>query len=250
MGKTAIAMNIAANMAEAEKRVYFASLEMTDEQLAARLLSSRVGVPAADIRSGRNLNVHMPALLAEKQRWTNLPLIIDASSALTVAQLMMRVRRAHRKQPLDVVFVDYMQLLRGTAYRGSNRAQEVAEISASLKAMAKELGVPIVALSQLNRATETREDKRPHLADLRDSGAIEQDADIVMFVHRHAYYPEREQPSPLDVQATHDWERRMAATKGRAEIIIAKHRNGPTGLIELGVDEETMTFKSLAGGRA
>jgi len=250
MGKTAFGINIAANRVEEGKRIYFASLEMSTEQIGARLLSRGTGVPAADLRCGRDFDSQVKALLDEQRRWAGRLLIIDESSSLTSAQLMTRVRRAHRKHPLEAVVIDYLQLIRGTTYRGLNRVQEIAEISGSLKAMAKELGVPVIALSQLNRATETRDDKRPHLADLRDSGALEQDADIVMFVHRPAYYLEREQPSPLDVTATQDWERRLAAARGRAEIIIAKHRNGPTGIVELCCDEATMTFRSLDGRRS
>ena len=138
--------------------------------------------------------------------------------------------------------------MRGTGYRGQNRTQEVTEISGGLKALAKELNVPVLALSQLSRATETRDDKRPQLADLRDSGAIEQDADIVAFVHRAAYYLERQQPDPCDMGATLDWQRRMDAARGRAELIIGKHRHGPTGIVELHVDEATMTFSSPSSG--
>jgi replicative DNA helicase len=247
MGKTALATCIAYNVASVGKRVYFASLEMSAQELGNRLLTSRLGLPAIDLRRGIGAGAHMAEMLTEQSRCVGLPLYVDESSALTIAQLHTRVRRVHRKRPLDLVIVDYLQLLKGIAYRGSNRTQEVAEISGGLKAIAKELHVPVLALSQLNRATETRDDKRPHLADLRDSGAIEQDADVVMFVHRPAYYLEREQPSPLDVERSRAWERHMAAAKGRAEIIIAKHRNGPTGISELAFDETTMTFSSLVG---
>jgi replicative DNA helicase len=148
------------------------------------------------------------------------------------------------------VVIDYLQLLRGTVYRGSNRVQEVAEISGALKAMAKEFHVPVIALSQLNRSPEGREDKRPHLGDLRDSGAIEQDADVVMFLHRRSYYLERERPDPLDAQAVQKWEDQIRNVRGRAEINIAKNRSGPTALIELAVDEPTMSFRDVDGRRS
>jgi replicative DNA helicase len=247
MGKTALATSIANNVASAHKPVCFASLEMSCEELGNRLLASRLGISGADLCRGINVNAHMAEMLAEQRRGADLPIHIDDSGALTIAQLHTRLRRRHRKRAFDLVIVDYLQLLRGAAYRGSNRTQEVAEISGGLKAIAKELAVPVLALSQLNRATETRDDKRPHLADLRDSGAIEQDADVVMFVHRPAYYLEREQPSPLDVEKSRAWEKQMAAAKGRAEIIIAKHRNGPTGIVDLAFDETTMTFSSFGG---
>jgi replicative DNA helicase len=250
MGKTGFAINVGLSAAEAGKRVYFASLEMSSDQIGERLLAIKLRIPMIHLRRGVGIADRMPGLLAERQRCANLPLMIDESSALTVAQLMTRVRRSHRKRPLDLVQIDYLQLLHGTSYRGSNRTQEVAEISGALKALAMELGVPVMALSQLNRGTETRSDKRPHLADLRDSGAIEQDADIVAFVHRPAYYLEREQPSPLDAQAMRTWQRELDAVRGKAEIIIAKHRHGPTGIVELDVDEQAMKFRSRVEGRS
>jgi replicative DNA helicase len=248
MGKTALATNVAANLAVTGARVYFASLEMSGEQLGTRLLASRLGLSAADLRRGVDIETHMRDLVAEAQKWAGYSLTIDQSGTLTIAQLSARVRRAHRKSPLDLLIVDYLQLLRGAVYRGQNRTQEVAEVSGGLKAIAKELNIPVLALSQLSRATETREDRRPQLADLRDSGAIEQDADIVAFVHRAAYYLERQQPDPSDAQATLDWQQKMDAARGRAEVIIAKHRHGPTGIVELHVNERTMTFGSVAGG--
>src|SRR5262245_13289209 len=155
MGKTGFAINVGLSAAEAGKRVYFASLEMSSDQIGERLLAIKLRIPMIHLRRGVGIADRMPDLLAERQRCANLPLMIDESSALTVAQLMTRVRRSHRKRPLDLVQIDYLQLLHGTSYRGSNRTQEVAEISGALKALAKELGVPVMALSQLNRGTET-----------------------------------------------------------------------------------------------
>lgn len=161
------------------------------------------------------------------------------------------MRRAHRKKPLDLLIVDYLQLLRGTTYRGKNRVEEIGEISGGLKAIAKELNIPVIAVSQLNRAADGRDDHRPLLSDLRASGDIEQDADIVMFVFREEYYLERKQPDPGDITATQEWQKKMHQARGRGEIIVAKHRHGPVGIVSVSVCPQTMRFSDLpsAGGR-
>jgi replicative DNA helicase len=249
MGKTAFGLNITSHLADAGTRVCFISLEMSAEELGNRLLAMRLAIPADNLRRGIGVAENMAAMLGEQQRCARLPLSIDHSSSLTIAQLNARLRRKHRKAPLGLVMVDYLQLLRGTVYRGNNRTQEVAEISAGLKAIAKDLSVPVIALSQLSRATETREDNRPQLSDLRDSGSIEQDADVVAFVHREAYYLERKRPNAANVEAVLDWQRNLEAVQGRAEIIIAKNRHGATDVVEVAFKERTMTFGAPENGR-
>jgi replicative DNA helicase len=251
MGKTALVTNIATNVARAKSRVYFATLEMSATQVGARIIADAAGLSAFDLRRGLGVAASMKKMLEAAQCWADAPLVIDQSSALTIAQLRNRVRRAHRKGPLELVVVDYLTLLRGITYRGKNRVEEIGEISGGLKALAKELNVPVIAVSQLSRAPEGREDKRPQLADLRASGDIEQDADVVMFVYREAYYLERHPPDPADVGATNRWQDELRAAGGRGEINIAKHRHGPCGLVKVRVCEKTMRFSDLpsAGGR-
>jgi replicative DNA helicase len=184
--------------------------------------------------------------------WASFDLLIDQSSALTIAQLRARARRLHRTSRLDLVVIDYLQLLRGIAYRGRNRVEEIGEITGGLKALAKELNIPVIAVSQLSRAPEAREDKRPQLSDLRASGDIEQDADVVMFVFREAYYLERQPPDPGEIEATRRWHERLQAARQRGEIIVAKHRNGPIGIVHVRVCPITMRFGDLEvnGGRS
>jgi replicative DNA helicase len=245
MGKTALATNLAENCVRAGSNTYFSCLEMSAKQQGGRIVASAIGVSAFDLRRGIGLDQHMPALLEEQERWAALPIHFDQSSALTIAQLRARVRRAHRKRRLDLLVIDYLQLLRGTTYRGKNRVEEIGEISGGLKALAKEVNIPVIAVSQLNRAADGREDHRPQLSDLRASGDIEQDADIVMFVYREDYYLERKPPDPGDLNATNDWQRKLAAARGRGEIIVAKHRHGPVGIVEVSVCPKTMRFADL-----
>ena len=163
-------------------------------------------------------------------------------------QIAQKARRKCRKAKIGLIIVDYLQLINGSVYRGQNRTQEITEITNGLKALAKELGVPIVAVSQLSRNVENREDKRPQLADLRDSGSIEQDADVVMFVYRKSYYLERAKPDPVKAADYADWQKKLDAAHGKAELIVAKVRNGPTGTAQVAFDENTMTFAALADG--
>jgi replicative DNA helicase len=242
MGKTALATSIGTNVARAGHRAYFFSLEMTSQELGDRITADAVGMSAFDLSRGVGVAERMRELLEEAQRWAEVPLIIDQSSALTIVQLRNRARRAHRKAALALIIVDYLQLLRGITYRGKNRVEEIGEISGGLKALAKELNVPVLVLSQLNRAAEGRENRRPQLSDLRASGDIEQDADAVVFVYRDAYYLEREPPDPNDVAATDAWRAKLEAAKRQAEITVAKNRHGPIGTVEVVVDERTMRF--------
>ncbi|MCB1358706.1 MAG: replicative DNA helicase, partial [Maritimibacter sp.] len=232
MGKTSLATNIAFNIAKAYKRgtlddgtegainggvVGFYSLEMSSEQLAARILSEASRVPSQKIRRGDMSEEEFRRFVDAAKALEACPLYIDDTPALPIAQLAARARRLKREHGLDALFVDYLQLVRGTA---ENRVNEIAEISMGLKAIAKELNIPVVALSQLSRQVESRDDKRPQLSDLRESGSIEQDADVVMFVFREEYYAEREKPSDDRLEEMAAWMERMDRLHGKAEVII------------------------------
>jgi replicative DNA helicase len=252
MGKTALATTFAVNAACAGHDVLLVSLEMSATQIGARYVAGAIGMSAFDMRRGVGVADRMPDLVMEAQRWADVPLRIYAPGALTIGQLTTHVRRAHRKQTLHLVVVDYLQLLRGSTYRGKNRVEEIGEISGGLKAMAKELDVPVIAVSQLNRAADAREDHRPQLNDLRASGDIEQDADIVMFVYREDYYLERQPPDPRDAAGILEWQRKLGAARGRAEIIVAKHRHGPIGVVNVAFSPTTTRFADVPddGGRS
>ncbi|PPB81775.1 replicative DNA helicase [Albidovulum inexpectatum] len=259
MGKTSLATNIAFNIAKAYKKgirpdgtegaisggvVGFFSLEMSAEQLAARILSEASEVPSEQIRRGDMTEAEFRRFVEAAKALEACPLYIDDTPALPINQVIARCRRLKRTHGLDVVFVDYLQLLRGTS-RTDNRVQEIAEISMGLKALAKELNIPVVALSQLSRQVENREDKRPQLSDLRESGSIEQDADVVMFVFREEYYREREKPADHDLEAMAKWQEIMEQVHGKAEVIIGKQRHGPIGTVELSFDGRFTRFGNL-----
>ncbi len=259
MGKTSLATNIAFSIARAYRRgqrpdgtegavnggvVGFFSLEMSAEQLAARILSEASEVPSEQIRRGDMTEGEFRRFVEAAKALETCPLYIDDTPALPISQVAARCRRLKRTHGLDVVFVDYLQLLRGTG-RGDNRVQEIAEISMGLKALAKELAIPVVALSQLSRQVESRDDKRPQLSDLRESGSIEQDADVVMFVFREEYYREREKPGDHDLEAMAKWQEVMEQVHGRAEVIIGKQRHGPIGTVELSFEGRFTRFGNL-----
>ncbi|WP_126975993.1 replicative DNA helicase [Frigidibacter oleivorans] len=259
MGKTSLATNIAFNIAKAYRRgrrpdgsegaveggvVGFFSLEMSSEQLAARVLSEASEVPSEQIRRGDMTEQEFRRFVEAAKTLENCPLYIDDTPALPISQVAARCRRLKRTHGLDVVFVDYLQLLRGTG-KGDNRVQEIAEISMGLKALAKELSIPVVALSQLSRQVESREDKRPQLSDLRESGSIEQDADVVMFVYRDEYYREREKPGEDNLEAMAKWQETMERVHGKAEVIIGKQRHGPIGTVELSFEGRFTRFGNL-----
>ena len=259
MGKTSLATNIAFNIARAYRRgqrpdgsegavnggvVGFFSLEMSSEQLAARILSEASEVPSEQIRRGDMTEAEFRRFVEAAKALETCPLYIDDTPALPISQVAARCRRLKRTHGLDVVFVDYLQLLRGTG-KGDNRVQEIAEISMGLKALAKELSIPVVALSQLSRQVENRDDKRPQLSDLRESGSIEQDADVVMFVFREEYYKEREKPGDHDLDAMAKWQEVMEQVHGRAEVIIGKQRHGPIGTVELSFEGRFTRFGNL-----
>ena len=261
MGKTALATNIALNASRAhrtetgengERRtvdgaaVAFFSLEMSGEQLATRLLAEESGISSVKLRHGKITDDEFAAVVGASQELERLPLFIDDTPALTIAALTARARRLKRTHDIDLIIVDYLQLLRPARQRrDESRVLEISEITQGLKALAKLLDVPVLALSQLNRAVEQREDKRPLLADLRESGAIEQDADIVTFIYRDEYYLERRKPADGTAEFD-DWKAKMEAIHGVAEIIIGKHRHGPTGTVELAFIGELTKFGNLA----
>ncbi|MGO4915643.1 replicative DNA helicase [Pseudogemmobacter sp. W21_MBD1_M6] len=260
MGKTSLATNIAFNIAKAYKKglkqdgsegavdggvVGFFSLEMSSEQLAARILSEAAEVPSQQIRSGDMTEAEFRRLVDAAKALEACPLFIDDTPALPISQLAARARRLKRTHGLDVLIVDYLQLLRGTG-KGENRVNEVSEITQGLKAVAKELDIPVIALSQLSRAVESREDKRPQLSDLRESGSIEQDADVVMFVFREEYYKEREKPGDHEMEKIAMWQEEMERLHGKAEVIIGKQRHGPIGTVELSFEGRFTRFGNLA----
>ncbi len=261
MGKTAFATNIAYNIAKAwrgEVRpdghietanggiVGFFSLEMSAEQLATRIIAEQTAIPSSTIRRGGINERDFEKIKDMAVELQHLPLFIDETGGLTIAQLAARARRLKRQRGLDLLVVDYIQLLQGSLRRSSeSRVQEVTEITTNLKALAKELNVPIVALSQLSRQVESRDDKRPQLSDLRESGSIEQDADVVMFVFREEYYLSNKEPRP-GTEEHLKWQTEMAAVHGKAEIIIGKQRHGPTGAVQLQFESTVTRFGNLA----
>ena len=261
MGKTALATNIAYNIAKAHRTerqpdgtdkatdgavVGFFSLEMSAEQLATRILSEQAELASERIRRGMINEDEFRKLSAVSQEMSRIPLYIDQTGGISIAQLAARARKLKRQKGLGLVVVDYLQLLSGSSRRGSdNRVQEITEITTGLKALAKELAVPILALSQLSRQVEQREDKRPQLSDLRESGSIEQDADVVMFVFREEYYVERQKPRE-GTPEFNDWQTQMMAVSGKAEVIIGKQRHGPVGTVPLAFESQFTRFSNLA----
>jgi replicative DNA helicase len=258
MGKTSLATNVAFNIARAFRRgtkpdgsegtveggvVGFFSLEMSAEQLAARILSEAAEVPSEQIRRGDMTEGEFRRFVEAAKSLEACPLYIDDTPALPIAQVAARARRLKRTHGLDVLIIDYLQLLRGTSKE--NRVQEVSEITQGLKAIAKELNIPVIALSQLSRQVENREDKRPQLSDLRESGSIEQDADVVMFVFREEYYREREKPGDHDLEGMAKWQEIMEKVHGKAEVIIGKQRHGPIGTVELSFEGRFTRFGNL-----
>ncbi|MDO9527463.1 MAG: replicative DNA helicase [Gemmobacter sp.] len=260
MGKTSLATNIAFNIAKAYKRgmtheghegaveggvVGFFSLEMSAEQLAARILSEASEVPSEQIRRGDMTEQEFRRFVEAAKSLEACPLFIDDTPALPISQVAARARRLKRTHGLDVLMVDYLQLLKGTG-KNDNRVNEVSEITQGLKAIAKELNIPVIALSQLSRQVESREDKRPQLSDLRESGSIEQDADVVMFVYRDEYYKEREKPGDHEMEKMAAWQQVMEQVHGKAEVIIGKQRHGPIGSVELSFEGRFTRFGNLA----
>lgn len=260
MGKTALATNIAYNVAKAYRAeqsadgtsetkdggiVGFFSLEMSSEQLATRILAEQSEISSEKIRRGMINENEFRRLSDVAAEMARIPLFIDQTGGITVAQLASRARKLKRQHGLDLIVVDYLQLLSGSKLKSDNRVQEITEITTGLKALAKELVVPVIALSQLSRQVENREDKRPQLSDLRESGSIEQDADVVMFVFREEYYVERLKPAEGTAEFN-DWMSKMSLVSGRAEVIIGKQRHGPVGTVNLAFEGQFTRFSNLA----
>lgn len=240
MGKTALVTTIAANVARAGTGVGFFSLEMSASQLGQRILAAETGIPASAQRRGDfGADDGMRKLMAGVKQYQDVPLFVDESGGMTLAQFAVKARRLARARRLGLLIIDYLQLMGGSQFRNSNRTQELTEITTGLKALAKELNVPVLALSQLSRKSEERDNKRPQLADLRESGSIEQDADVVLFCYREEYYLERKTPKPDEMA---QWNADLARAAGMAEVIIAKHRHGPTCTVELGFDGPRTLF--------
>jgi replicative DNA helicase len=261
MAKTSLATNIAFYVARNWRsevqpdghlktidggRVGFFSLEMSAEQLATRILSSESEISSADIRRGNIHESQFGKLVDTSNLMAEIPLFIDDTGGLAIGQLAARARRLKRQKGLELLIIDYLQLLSGSSRKSNeNRVQELTEITTTLKALAKELDVPIIALSQLSRQVEARDDKRPQLSDLRESGSIEQDADVVLFIYRDEYYLKNKEPkegSPEHLA----WQGEMEKVHGRAEIIIGKQRHGPTGTVQLSFEGQYTRFGNLA----
>ncbi|KQW79731.1 replicative DNA helicase [Brevundimonas sp. Root1279] len=261
MGKTALATNIAFNVARSYKavvdpetqerrtvaggRVFFGSLEMSKEQLALRIVSDRAGVSNDKIRKGLINETEFRRLKDAQAELRDIPLHIDETGGINIARLCAKARRHARKHGLDLIVVDYLQLITTDHSKGGNRVQEVSQITGALKALAKELNVPIIALSQLSRQVESRDDKRPMLSDLRESGSIEQDADCVMFVYREEYYLSRSEPKE-GTDAHMKWIEALDQCRNQAEVIVGKQRHGPIGTVRLSFDSDTTRFGNLA----
>jgi replicative DNA helicase len=262
MGKTALATNIAYNVAKAFEQgevrpdgsretvnggiVGFFSLEMSAEQLATRIIAEQSGIPSNKIRRCAIAEPDFEKIKDVSIELQSLPFYVDETGGLSIGQLAARARRLKRQRGLDLLVIDYLQLLQGSSRRSSeNRVQEITEITTRLKALAKELNVPILALSQLSRQVESRDDKRPQLSDLRESGSIEQDADVVLFVFREEYYHQMRKPLESNREKFAEWLAEGERVQGRAEVIIGKQRHGPTGTVDLQFDAEVTRFANL-----
>src|SRR5690242_7275317 len=261
MGKSSLATNIGYNIARAWRGdvrpdghvtsvnggiVGMFSLEMSAEQLATRIIAERAEIPSSRIRRGEIESSDFDRIAETAREMEAIPFYIDETGGLSIAQLAARARRLKRQKGLDLIIVDYIQLLQGSSRRAAEgRVQEVTEITTNLKALAKELNVPIIALSQLSRQVESRDDKRPQLSDLRESGSIEQDADVVMFVFREEYYLKNKEPR-MGTEEYFKWQSDMALVHGKAEVIIGKQRHGPTGSVQLHFEANVTRFGDLA----
>jgi len=250
MGKTALATNIAfyaaKNMQENNEKgsVAFFSLEMSSEQLSTRILSEQARISSHEIRTGKASEDTLNRYIETSRNIYDLPLYIDETPAIAISTLSNRARRIKRLFGLKLIVVDYIQLMRTNSNRMDGRVQEISEITQGLKALAKELNVPVVALSQLSRAVEQRDDKKPQLSDLRESGSIEQDADVVIFVYREQYYLERKKPKEGSIEFA-EWQSKMSDIHGGAELILGKHRHGSTGVVHVEFEGAFTKFKDL-----
>ena len=261
MGKTSLATNIAYNVAASYRSesqpdgtlktvdggiVGFFSLEMSAEQLATRIVSEQTETPSANIRRGEITQEQYDQIVEFSKQCETLPLYVEETGGISIGALVSRARRLKRQKGLDLLVVDYIQLLSSAGRYQGNRVQEVAEITTGLKALAKELNIPIIAISQLSRQVESRDNKRPQLSDLRESGAIEQDSDVVLFIYREEYYVYNEKPDE-DSENYAEWEQRLDKVKNLAEVIVAKQRHGPTGTIQMAFHGEYTRFSCWSG---
>ena len=250
MGKTALATNIAFHAAKnIEKKgikstIAFFSLEMSSEQLSTRILSEQSRIRSNDIRRGKVSEKEFEQFIETSKNIFELPLYIDETPAVTIATISNRSRRIKRLFGLELIVIDYIQLMKSSRKMEFNRVQEISEITQGLKALAKELNVPVLALSQLSRQVEHRDDKKPQLADLRESGSIEQDADVVMFIFREAYYLERKEPTLGSIEHA-EWQQKMNEISSLADIMISKQRHGPTGNVKVEFEAMYTKFKNL-----
>jgi len=250
MGKTALATNIAFHAAKniekkgAKSTVAFFSLEMSSEQLATRILSEQSKIRSNDIRRGKVSEKEFEQFIETSKNIFELPLYIDETPAITISAISNRSRRIKRLFGLELIVVDYIQLMKSIGKKEYNRVQEISEITQGLKALAKELNVPVLALSQLSRQVEQRDNKKPQLSDLRESGSIEQDADVVMFVYREAYYLENKEPTLGSVEHA-EWQQKMDEISRLADIMIGKQRHGPTGNVKVEFEAMYTKFKDL-----
>ena len=250
MGKTALATNIAFHAAKniekkgSKSTIAFFSLEMSSEQLSTRILSEQSRIRSNDIRRGKVSEKEFEQFIETSKNISELPLYIDETPAITIAAISNRSRRIKRLFGLELIVVDYIQLMKSSGKKEYNRVQEISEITQGLKALAKELNVPVLALSQLSRAVEHRDDKKPQLADLRESGSIEQDADIVMFVFRESYYLQNKEPTVGSIEHA-EWQTKMNEISHLADIMISKQRHGPTGNVKVEFEAMYTKFKDL-----
>lgn len=252
MGKTALATNIATSVALQHMRtagregafVHFFSQEMSAEQLATRVISNHAEVNADHIGRGRFSETQFRRMAEAAEMLRDVSLIVDQTGGLSLAQLQARARRMKRRKNTGLIVIDYLQLMHGSSKE--NRNQDITKITNGLKALAKELSVPIIALSQLSRGVENRDEKRPTLSDLRESGSIEQDADIVMFVYREEYYVRLKKPGDDDIEKTIEWQEKLDKVQGKAETILAKHRHGPIGTVNLAFNSDLAAFGNIA----
>ena len=245
MGKTALALNIALNVAKSNYKVGFFSLEMSKEQLSFRLLSLDSGINSMHLREGKVKEEDYNSLRRKSENFFDMHLFVDDTPALSIGSLNSRAKRLKGQQNVDIIFIDYLQLIRSNS-KYDNRVLEISEITQGLKALAKELNVPVIAISQLSRAVEQRQDKRPVLSDLRDSGTIEQDADVVMFIYREEYYLSRSVPD-LGTKEYDNWQSKMDKIRNISELFIAKHRNGPIGTVHMFYDSNLAKFSNSEG---
>ncbi|MBU6140214.1 MAG: replicative DNA helicase [Proteobacteria bacterium] len=256
MGKSSLGIQVALNACKImnkdvveqkeKKAVGFFSLEMSADQVAARVLSTECSINATKFRNGQISEHEWEVIATRSAEISKLPFFVDDTPALSIAAIRTRARRMVRKHNLSLLVIDYLQLVHGVSTRASeNRVQEISEITQGMKALAKEFNIPVIALSQLSRAVEQREDKRPQLSDLRESGSIEQDADVVAFIYRDGYYLERKRPAESEVEKFNEWKTRMQEVAHRTEVIIAKQRNGPVGTIDLFFDAEFTRFGNI-----